>query len=588
MRRLRWLVPLSLLFMPPAARADIPYTVEFVGAPEGTKSTLEAASNLVELKDRPPASEPALRRRAEADLDRLKPVVNGAGYWGATLQVDVQPPAEEGGKAKVVVTIDPGPLYTLETVTFQDPSGNPVEPLAGLDPAEVGLELGKAARSAPVLAAEGKLVDRLNKNGYPWAKVADRKVVVDHGTHQMAVTYTVDAGAKATFGGTSIEGLENLDKLWVERRITWHEGAPYDSTKVEETRKALADSGLFASIRLAPTPEPAPDGSAPMTIKVSERVPRSVGAGIQYNSSEGFGARAFWEHRNLFGYAEHLRATVDLAQQRLGGKLDFRRPDAIGVNADYVSTLELASESPPAYDVQRFRFFNGIEERFSPTLTAGYGLTAERLVFSDSALNETFTLVGTPTFLRRDTTDDLLNPTTGTRTSLTLTPWTSVGGPDVTFVSARAMASTYHVLDDNKRFVLAGFGAISTILGPSRDRIPPDKRLYAGGGGSVRGYGYQMLGPLNADDKPLGGKGSLEAGIELRAKITETIGIAPFLEMGMVNETSAPFDRAFFGTGLGLRYFTPIGPVRFDIGVPLNRRSADDAFQIYISLGQAF
>jgi translocation and assembly module TamA len=574
--------------MPPAALADVPYSVEFVGAPEGTKGTLEAASQLVELKDRPPASEPALRRRAEADLDRLKAVVNGAGYWGAKLQVDVQPPAEEGGKAKVVVTIDKGPLYTLETVAFQDPAGNPSAALAGYDPAEAGLELGKAARSAPVLAAEGKIVDHLQRNSYPWAKVADRKVVVDHGTHTMAVTYTVDAGQKAAFGGTSIEGLENLDKLWVERRIAWHEGAPYDSTKVEETRKALAESGLFASIRLTPAPDPAPDGSAPMTVALSERVPRSVGAGIQYNSSEGFGARAFWEHRNLFGYAEHLRATIDLAQQRLGGKIDFRRPDAIGLDADYVSSLELAQESPPAYDVNRFRFFNGIEQRFGPTVTGGYGIAAERLVFSDSALNETFTLVGAPTFLRRDTTDDLLNPTTGTRTSLTLTPWTSVAGPDATFVSARAMASAYRALDEKKRFVLAGFGAIGTIIGPSRDRIPPDKRLYAGGGGSVRGYGYQMLGPLNADDKPLGGKGSFEAGIELRAKITETIGIAPFLEMGMVNETSAPFDRAFFGTGLGLRYFTPIGPVRLDVGVPLNRRSADDAFQIYISLGQAF
>jgi translocation and assembly module TamA len=587
MRRLRFLLLAGFLLVPPA-QAEVPYTVELVGAPEGIKDQLEAASRLVELEDKPPASEAALRRRADDDLERLKPVVNGAGYWGATLGAEMTPAAAEGGKAKVVVTIEQGPLYTLQSVAFVDPEGGAPPVLSDKTPEAVGLELGKPARSAPVLAAEPRLAALLARNGYPWAKVAGRKVVVDRGTHTMAVTYTVDAGAKATFGAATIEGLDRLDSDWVERRIDWHEGDAYDATRVETTRKTLAESGLFSSIRVAPGPAPAPDGSAPMTIALVERRPRSIGAGIQYNSSEGFGARAFWEHRNLFGYAESLRGTIDLAQDRLGGKLDFRRPDTLGRDADYVATFELAQESPPAYDVQKLRFFNGIEQRLSPTLTGGYGFDVERLIFDESNRNGTYTLVGLPAFLRRDTTDNLLDPTTGTRASLTVTPWTSIAGPDVTFLSARATASAYRALDEKKRFILAGFGAVGTIFGPSRDSIPPDKRLYAGGGGSVRGYGFQMLGPLDADGDPLGGKGSLEAGIELRVKITETIGIAPFLEMGMVNEDSAPFDRAFFGTGLGLRYFTPIGPVRLDIGVPLNRRSADDAFQIYISLGQAF
>jgi translocation and assembly module TamA len=582
------LLALSGVSLGGAAGADVPYEVEFVGAPEGTEDQLEAASRLVELQERPPGSEASLRRRAEDDLERLRPVVHGAGYWGATLAVEVTPPAAEGEKAKVVVRIEKGPLYKLETVTFQDPAGGTPPVLPRYHPSAFGLELGGAARSAPVLAAEGKLVETLGHNGYPWAKVSDRKVVVDHGTDTMAVTYTVEAGAPADFGTTAIEGLERLDAAWVARRIAWSEGAPYDSTPVEATRKALADSGLFASIRVAPGPAPAPDGSVPMTITLAERAPRSIGAGIQYNSSEGFGARAFWEHRNLFGYAEKLRVTGDFAQQRLGGRIDFRRPDALGLDADFVSSLELAEESPPAYDVGKLRFFNGIEEKFSPAVTGGYGIAAERLIFEEGDRDRTFTLLGVPTFLRRDTTDDLLDPTSGTRLSLTVTPWSSLAGPDVTFFSAKATASAYQALDEKNRYVLAGFAGIGTILGPARDRLPPDKRLYAGGGGSVRGYGFQMIGPVNADDRPQGGKGSVEAGVELRIKITDTIGVAPFLEMGMVNESSTPLSRPFFGAGLGFRYFTPIGPVRLDVGVPLNKRDVDDAFQVYISLGQAF
>jgi translocation and assembly module TamA len=196
--------------------------------------------------------------------------------------------------------------------------------------------------------------------------------------------------------------------------------------------------------------------------------------------------------------------------------------------------------------------------------------------------------VGLPAFIRRDTSDDLLNPKTGGRSSLLVTPWTSIAGTDVTFVSARATHSLYRELDQNGRFVAAFYGAVGTILGPERETIPADKRLYAGGGGSVRGFGYQRIGPLAPNDRPLGGKSSLEFGVELRTMVTQSIGIVPFLEAGSVDESSVPKGRMFFGTGIGLRYYTPVGPVRLDVGVPLNPRPSDDAFQLYISLGQAF
>jgi translocation and assembly module TamA len=574
-----------LCLLTAAASAEVPYEVSFEGVPDELAGAVEAASRLVELRDRPPATVAALRRRAEDDLARLKPVVNGAGYWNAALSVEIDSAATP---ATVRVEVEPGPVYTLETVTLQDQAGGTPPVLDRYHPASLGLALGEPARSDPVLAAERRIVETLARNGYPWATVADRKVVIDHGTQAMQLTYIVAPGAPATFGAATIEGLDRVERDWLQRRIEWKPGEPYDSRAVEATRKTLAESGLFAQIAIAPAPTPAPDGSAPMTITVSERAPRSIGAGIQYNSSEGFGARAFWEHRNLLGDAEELRASIDLAQQRLGANLDFRRPDLLARGADFIAQAELAQEEPDAYEVRRLRLFGGIEQRFGPSVTAGYGLAFEQLFFNETGPDREFTLLGAPLFVRRDTTDDLLDPTIGTRLSLSMTPWTSVAGADVTFLSARATASAYHTLDTENRFIVAGFAALGTIIGPDLDRIPPDKRLYAGGGGSVRGYGYQRIGPLDAGGDPIGGKGSLEAGLELRIKITETIGVAPFLEAGIVNEGMLPNDRVFVGTGLGVRYFTPIGPVRLDFGVPLDKRRSDDAFQVYISLGQAF
>jgi translocation and assembly module TamA len=205
-------------------------------------------------------------------------------------------------------------------------------------------------------------------------------------------------------------------------------------------------------------------------------------------------------------------------------------------------------------------------------------------------LTQSYSLAGVPLYIRRDTTNDLLNPTSGTRASATVTPYTSVAGNSLTFASSRLSGSAYRKVGNGDRFTLAGFGALGSIVGESRDGLPADKRLYAGGGGSLRGYGYQLAGPLGPDHKPLGGRSSLEFGGELRIKITETIGIVPFLEAGNVYDQSYPKlgSRLLYDTGIGARYYTPVGPVRFDVAVPLSRRQGDARFQIYISLGQAF
>jgi translocation and assembly module TamA len=257
-----------------------------------------------------------------------------------------------------------------------------------------------------------------------------------------------------------------------------------------------------------------------------------------------------------------------------------------------VATAELADDTPIAYTSRRERLFSGIERRFGQMAAAGAGLQFEHANVTEAArqITQAYSLAGVPLFLRRDTSDDLLNPTTGTRASLAVTPYTSVSGPRLTFASSRLTGSAYRKFGGSDRFVIAGFGALGSIVGESRDALPADKRLYEGGGGSLRGYGYQLAGPLNADHKPFGGRSAIEIGGELRIKITETIGIVPFLEAGNVYDQSFPKlgNRLLYDTGIGTRYYTPVGPVRFDVAVPLSKRPGDASFQVYISLGQAF
>lgn len=567
------------------AAAEIAYRTEIVGVSDKALARdLRAASQLVEQQARKPETMLALQRRAEADRERLDAALRANGYYDATIAFTID---EAADPVQVRVSVEPGTRYTLQTVSIVTEDGGPPPLIARYAPLAFGLKPGGPALSKPVLDAEPRIVRVLAERGFPLAKVVKRRVEVDKATKTMDVAYTVDAGPLAAFGPLSVSGTKDVNADYVRNRVAWNEGNPYDVRFLERTRKDLVSSGLFATVRVRPAESVDSNGRIPMTIEVAERPPRSIAVGLNYDTSLGISSRAYWEHRNLFGNAERLRTTAETGEKRQALQGDFRKPDIFAANRDFVATALAENEELDAYNRRRVLFFSGIEQRFSDIWTGGAGAQIERTHLEESDGTFNYTLFGVPLFLRRDVTDNLLDPTEGSRQSLSTTPYTGTG---LNFVSSRLQASIYRPLDDRRDYVLAGYAAIGTILGESRDTLPKDKRLYAGGGGSVRGYGFQKAGPLDSAGNPIGGASSLELGMELRVKVTETIGLVPFLEAGNVYESALPKpgDGLRYGTGVGVRYYTPIGPVRFDVAVPLNKRPQDDAFQIYVSIGQAF
>ncbi len=571
------------------AAAEIVYKTEITGVDSVLRDALSAGAQLFTLADRPPPSIAALRRRAEGDSPQLLQILHDEGYWSAALDIAIDDSADP---AKVTIAVTPGPLYTFASIVVRAPDGGPPPLADALDPAALGLTIGGPAKANDVVAAETKIVTIYRENGRPFAKVADRRVVVDDGAHTMSVTYTVDPGPAVTFGTTAIDGLKDLGRAFVENRIAWRSGAPYDERKVAATRKALLDSNLFSLVDIDHATAPAADGSVPMTAKLSERLPHSVGAGIEYSTSLGFGTRAFWEDRNIFGNAESLRITGEFAQAQLGALLQFRKPDFLVRDQDFLATGELAEDSPPAYTSRHLRLQSGLERHFDDHLvTVGANLSYEKGNLTAFSGPSHYKLIGVPLYLRYDDTGSLLDPTHGRRAGIETTPYHGIDAQSPSFISTKLSGSIYIPIVAADRLVSANFVRIGSILGTSRDNLPADKRFYVGGGGSVRGYGYQRVGALEGGDKPLGGRSSLEVGTELRTKITESIGLAPFVEAG--NVYSQPFPklsgRLFVGAGIGLRYYTAIGPVRLDLATPVTPvRTGDGLIQVYISLGQAF
>jgi translocation and assembly module TamA len=581
----------------PSVLADLRYKAKITGVEDSSLADLlDDVSELKSLDDRLPSSEEALRRRADRDLGLLQDAAHSLGYWNAQFSYEIDAASDP---VDVTVMANPGPLYRIVSIEIRGPSGKPL--VVPIDPAAPPLPLkpGDPARTEPVIATENALLAALGHAGYPFAKRGERRVVIDHDTRTMAITYMLDPGRRMRFGTASITGLERLDPDYVERRVQWRPGEPYDNRKVDETRKRLIESGLFSTVKITPVNDTAVPDQARMEIETTERAHRTIGAGLAYNTSEGAGARVFWENRNLFGGAESLRLTLDVGQQKNDVSANFRWPDWLATDQDLVASAEIGDDTPIAYHSRYVRLLSGIERRFRPDLTLGAAMSIEKANVVQEAnfgsltaaqRTQHYSLVGLPLYLKLDRSDDLLNPSRGYRGQTNLTFYRSFSGPDLTFASGRISASTYQRLTDSDRYVIAGFAAVSSIEGASLAELPADKRIYAGGGGSIRAYAYQKAGPLDINNNPIGGKSSLELSLEARIKITDTIGIVLFVDAGSFYPSSVPQlgHQLFYGPGLGLRYYTAFGPVRLDVATPLKRRSADSPIQVYISLGQAF
>jgi translocation and assembly module TamA len=452
------------------------------------------------------------------------------------------------------------------------------------------------AAARAVVDAEARLLSQLAAQAYPLAQVEDRKVIVDHADRSMTVEWRIDTGPAARFGAITIEGVHSIDETFLRARLPWREGDPFDGRKVDQGRQNLVETGLFSSVRVAHGEALNDQQQLPMTVALVEAKHRSIGGGLRYSTSEGFGyegfgGRAFWEHRNFFGAGERLAFTLEGGQTIQEARADLRKPGRTDPDLAWLANLLASREDRDAYRSLTYGGSGGIEYRLTESLTATGALSLEYADIDDGISEQVFTLLGVPTTLTYDTTDDLFDPTRGTRLNLGVTPYFSVANSDVNFVVTRLSDSAYVQLDRENRIVLAGWGRIGTILGAdSTQELPATKRLYGGGAGSVRAYGFQELGPIAADGDPAGGRSQLELGVELRWRMFGDFGGAVFAEGGNVYDDPLPDPGEGFrwGAGVGIRYFTGFGPIRADVAFPINPRDRDDPVQFYIGFGQAF
>jgi translocation and assembly module TamA len=612
----------------PTPRPDAAaYKLEIEVGNKDLTSLLQDASNLWRLRQDPPETGEGLARRAAADLPRLVDALWAEGYYDASARaaIDGQPIAMGGAGletaaraadrdidrrvVQVRLLVETGVQYKIgEIRVVNSQTGESVDADL-LRPHVLRLRPGDPARANAIRDMQSRLVDALRAESYPLAKVVEAKAIVRHPEQQVDVLVRVDSGRRGGIGPVTVTGLRDLPEEVVRSFIYVEEGDPYSPQKIAAMRKSLLQIEAIGSVRILESDRFDDSGNLPITVVVDERKLHTVSAAAQYSTLDGPSLRADWVDRNVFGGGERLRlgatlgySTENGAQNNKGGwfqpdrlvgraNANFIKPALYGSRNDYIADVTLAREVTESYNAEYINTTHVIRHRFDETFSIQGGLELERGWSSDYFGKTNYLLVGFNAGLRYDTTDNTLDPTKGYRVVFTGGAYPTFMGSSLDLYQGLVLASTYYSVDEDSKYILAGRVGLGAMGGSPILDIPDNRRFFAGGGGSVRGYAWRSLAPLGANNQPIGGDSLFEASIEARIKITDSIGVVPFADAGNAFASSLPnfAQQMRYSVGLGLRYYTGFGPIRLDVAAPLSRAPGTSSpVAVYIGIGQAF
>ena len=567
--------------------------------------TFRNTSILYRLQETPPDSVTGLEQRLAVALNEARDVLHSYGYYAGRVRGKVEraPAADatKGGKspkAVVRVIFMPGPQYRMgkTTVSAKIPPGlKDEEPRAyknlPLSLAAAGLDEGAPALAADVLAAVDRAREAFLNNGFPFAETTSTRYVADHTNRTLDAEVHIAPGEFVRMGDIERQGAETVRDSYIENMRIWRKGRPWNQARIETLRENLRATGLFQSIDIIPAKHEDAEGNRPVALTLAGAPERTVSAALKYHSDFGPGFQANWEHRNLTGRGDSLRLTLPLWLDMQEFTANYRLPFFLRKDQDFIAGGGVLNQDTDAYRVSSGAFSAGIERRLSRWWSAFVkGSVEGGTIKEPDEPSREYLMFGLPLGLTYDNTRSLLDAVKGERVMLAVTPYTGEYDKNFNAVRTRLEAQTFVPLVGEDKLVLALRGVLGAIAGADSGDVPPSVRFYSGGGGSVRGYEYQSIGPRNDKDKPLGGGSLAEMSAEARYKFTPEWGAVAFVDGGTVYDNV--FDNATqsmrFGAGVGLRIYTAIGPIRVDLATPLNPRDDDDPLQFYISIGQSF
>ncbi len=529
----------------------------------------------------------------ERDLERLRHYYETQGYYQAQVTYDLHPDDARGSVAVAVQIQENEPV----TVGALSVDVRPEAQTSVVLPERLPLESGALFTEAAYVQTDQALRQVFLQQGHSWVEI-ERSAEVDLNTRQARVAYSISPGPMTTFGTTHVDGTQQVDPQIVRRALTYASGERFSLAAIEQSRQNILDLDLFRAVRMEFQQETEPARQVPIRIRVAEKEPRSIRLGAGYSTDEEFIGLAAWQHRNWLGGGRRLSAELRLSAIQRSIGATFVQPYFLAPATLLRIDAQQGQEDEDTYLLNYSRLRPRIEHHFSSAFSGFVDYRVEFLKFNQVGSSTIRALEG----LRREgllsgptlglvwgTTEDLLNPTQGGMLSVVAHQAGTVWGGDYRFFSLRAEAKHYQRLGWGVVLASRLKTGLSDFFGSARN-IPLSERFYAGGDGSVRGYGRRKLGALNAADDPLGGLSGLEGSFELRRPLWRELAGAVFLDFGQISlgRYDIPVDDLQFAPGFGLSYATRIGPLRFDIGFPLDPADDDEPWRVHFGIGQSF
>ncbi|HZZ33203.1 MAG TPA: autotransporter assembly complex family protein [Phenylobacterium sp.] len=580
----------------PAEAAEAKAQIEGTLPPELRAAVARAVGN----SDRPIENRFEARRRAREAAEDATAVLRSEGYYA----YDVEPDVGEGDAPKALVKIAPGPRFVLGPPHIDWIGATPDAAAMAAAQGALSLTPGQPGRAADVVAAEGRVLAAVEKHGYADAKAQAREVVVDHADNTVTPDYRIAAGRLVHLDSIQLNSQGRTHPQWLQNLAPWKHGAAYDPDQVAELERRLIDTGVYesVSVSLAPDTDLTPDGLRPLVVSLVERDKRTIELGASYDTTEGLGLDAKWTRYSLLGRGDTFSVLGRVSDIDNRIELDLSLPHWLTPQQTLALRTAVYRTNTPAFDQEGVMASADVTHRWGRNAT--FGLTGTYVTFGGSIDVSRTQELGVQTLtplgrdlvtlagladLALDRSDDPLDPKRGWRISARIEPTLLTGDGVLPFVKLQAQASGYVPFDGKGDTVLAARLHLGAITDGSVGDIPAPQRFYAGGGGSVRGFGFQEVGPRLSDNTPEGGLSLVEASLEMRRRLSESWGLVAFIDAGAIGGAQvASFRDLSLGAGIGVRYNLGFGPIRVDLATPVTSRRGAAPLQVYVSIGQSF
>ncbi|XDA99950.1 autotransporter assembly complex family protein [Sulfitobacter sp. LCG007] len=579
----------------PASAADVYLRGQFS---KDLAQSLEGASLVVELKsqeENEPSTQEVLAA-AQADYKRLLAVLYDNGYFAPVISIRVD--GREAADIPLVSTPD-----TIRQIDIAIEKGvkfkfgrAAIAPLAPDTELPDRFSAGETAGISVVKAAVDAGIDGWRDHGYAKARLSREDITANHRDALVNVDLGLDPGRQLRFGPLIVTGNRDVRTQRIREIAEMPTGAVFSPQELDDAAARLRRTGAFSSVAFIEAETASPDGTLPVTLQVVEQLPRRFGFGAEVATTEGVTLSAYWLHRNLLGGAESLRFDAEVSG--IGGTTGgmdyllsvlFKRPATFNEDTNFYAGAEIQQLDEPNYFTRQVSGETGFERIADENRSYRLGVGFRAAQTEDAFGERDYTILTLPAGLTFDYRDKELDARKGYYANVDMTPFAAISGTENGLLTT-ADLRWYKSFGSENRTTFALRGQVGSVVGPDLDEAPADFLFYAGGSGTVRGFPYEEIGIELDDGELVGGRSLLAVSAEMRFRTAGNLGYVVFADAAYVSEKEYPDGSGEWGTGagVGLRYDTPIGPIRLDVAAPVSGRDKGKSVQVYIGIGQSF